>query len=77
VLLLLLLTMVIVLVLAVFLLFTWPLPAHCPVWQSIIGRGFAVHEREDDFGKGGTATSLSDGNAGTGVAVGVIGIKRV
>jgi hypothetical protein len=45
--------------------------------QSIIGRGFAVHEREDDFGKGGTATSLSDGNAGTGLAVGVVGIKRV
>mmetsp|Transcript_7406 Transcript_7406/g.10828 ORF Transcript_7406/g.10828 Transcript_7406/m.10828 type:complete len:158 (-) Transcript_7406:80-553(-) len=44
---------------------------------SVIGRGFAVHERADDFGKGGTATSLSDGNAGSGIAGGVIGIKRV
>jgi len=43
----------------------------------VIGRGFAVHERADDFGKGGTATSLSDGNAGSGIAGGVIGIKRV
>ena len=36
-----------------------------------------MHEREDDLGKGGTSTSLSDGNAGVGVSVGVIGIKMV
>jgi Cu-Zn family superoxide dismutase len=41
---------------------------------SIIGRSVAIGEKEDDLGKGGHPSSLTNGNVGAIVACGVVGI---
>lgn len=41
---------------------------------SIIGRSVSVCEKEDDHGKGGHPSSLTNGNVGAVVAAGVVGI---
>lgn len=43
---------------------------------SIIGRSLVIHTGEDDLGKGGHELSLINGNAGSGVAAGVVGIAN-
>lgn len=40
----------------------------------IIGRSVVIHADPDDFGKGGTATSLTTGNSGDRIACAVIGV---
>ncbi|CCI50282.1 hypothetical protein ABG067_003121 [Albugo candida] len=44
--------------------------------HSIIGRSMVIHENEDDCGKGGQEQSLQNGNAGSIIAFGVVGIAR-
>ncbi|KAK0466591.1 superoxide dismutase [Armillaria novae-zelandiae] len=43
---------------------------------SIVGRSVVVHTGTDDLGKGGTALSLTTGNAGERAACGVIELTR-
>lgn len=42
---------------------------------SIVGRSIVIHERRDDFGKGGTPDSLTTGNSGPRIACAIIGLK--
>ena len=42
--------------------------------HSIIGRSLVVYTNADDLGKGGHDTSLINGNAGPGLASGIVGI---
>ena len=41
---------------------------------SVIGRSLVLFSGEDDFGKGGHALSLLNGNKGRSIAAGVLGI---
>mmetsp|Transcript_20450 Transcript_20450/g.72329 ORF Transcript_20450/g.72329 Transcript_20450/m.72329 type:complete len:162 (-) Transcript_20450:47-532(-) len=41
---------------------------------SVIGRSLVVYEFEDDYGRGGKEMSLVNGNAGSVMAAGVIGL---
>ena len=43
---------------------------------SVIGRSIAIFSNEDDFGRSGENLSLHDGNVGTCVSIGIIGISQ-
>ncbi|KAJ2769264.1 Superoxide dismutase [Cu-Zn] [Coemansia nantahalensis] len=42
--------------------------------HSVFARSIVIHEKKDDLGKGGYGSSTTTGNAGAGIAYGVIGI---
>jgi len=42
--------------------------------NSIAGRAFVVHEKEDDLGQGGHPDSKKTGNAGSRIGCGIIGV---
>ncbi|XP_021949922.1 superoxide dismutase [Cu-Zn] isoform X2 [Folsomia candida] len=42
--------------------------------NSIVGRGFAIHEKEDDLGRGSNPESRMNGNSGPRIACGIIGV---
>ncbi|XP_057331516.1 uncharacterized protein LOC130671567 [Microplitis mediator] len=45
--------------------------------NNIIGRSVVVHSNVDDLGKGGNEESLINGNTGSPVSCGVIGLKSI
>lgn len=42
--------------------------------NSVLGRAFVVHEKEDDLGQGGDEGSKKTGNAGDRLACGIIAV---
>jgi len=44
--------------------------------NSIVGRAFVVHEKEDDLGLGGDDGSTKTGNAGSRLACGIVFIVQ-
>lgn len=46
------------------------------LFQSVVGRGFAIHKNEDDLGLGGMSDSLDNGHTGAKIAGGPIALAR-